>query len=87
MYIAVTQYILGIKPALDGLSIDPCIPGKWEGFTVNRRFRGCLYEIVVRNERGVCKGIMSITVDGEPLLGNVIPVYPDRERVCVQVVM
>ncbi|MBK9219435.1 MAG: hypothetical protein IPL70_14095 [Uliginosibacterium sp.] len=39
-YIAVTQHILGLRPVLAGLRIDPCIPATWSGFTVERLFRG-----------------------------------------------
>ena len=35
-----TQFILGIRPEIDGLRIDPCIPKAWPGFTVKRVFRG-----------------------------------------------
>ena len=37
--------MLGIRPEFDGLVIDPCIPGGWDGFTAVRRFRGAVYEI------------------------------------------
>ena len=28
-YVAVSQWILGIRPELDGLRVDPCIPAEW----------------------------------------------------------
>ncbi|MBM6995091.1 hypothetical protein IM700_005375 [Paenibacillus sp. DXFW5] len=87
MYVAATQYILGIKPVLQGLSVNPCIPAAWEGFTVKRRFRGCDYEITVRNESRVSQGVKHITVDGQPLEGHVLPAYPGRSSVRVDVVM
>ncbi|WP_068784718.1 GH36-type glycosyl hydrolase domain-containing protein [Paenibacillus phocaensis] len=87
MYVAATQYILGIKPVLQGLSINPCIPAEWEGFSVKRKFRGCDYEITVRNESRVCRGVKSITVDGQRLEGTVLPAYPGRSSVRVEVVM
>ena len=34
---AVSQYILGIRPTLDGLAIDPCIPKSVKGFTAVRK--------------------------------------------------
>ncbi len=40
MYIAVTQYILGIKPAWDGLKVQPCLPSCWDKASVTRKFRG-----------------------------------------------
>ena len=36
-FTAVSQYILGVQPALSGLRIDPCIPAAWKGFSVERR--------------------------------------------------
>ena len=31
-YFAATRYMLGIRPLMDGLEIDPCIPGDWDDF-------------------------------------------------------
>src|SRR5690606_1397139 len=39
-FVAISQWILGIRPEYDGLRVDPCIPSWLEGFTVERRFRG-----------------------------------------------
>lgn len=72
-YYAITQFILGIKPAYNGLEINPCISSSWKGFNVQRKFRGADYDIKVSNPNGVCKGIKSITVDGKAISGNVVP--------------
>lgn len=75
-YYAISQYILGIRPTYGGLLIDPCIPGGWDGFKVTRTFRGALFQIEVRNPRGVCKGVRTLTLDGKPLESNLIPPMP-----------
>ena len=80
---AITQYILGIRPAYDGLEIDPCISHEWKEYTVTRRFRGALYEITVKNPDGVCKGVREILLDGQPLVGNVVPCTPGSHKVTV----
>jgi len=49
MYIAATQYILGIKPTLDGLLIRPSLPAAMKTVRVQRRFRGCMYDIQIDN--------------------------------------
>ena len=72
-YHAITQYILGIRPEVGGVRIDPCIPKKWKGFTVNRRFRGKILKIRVENPDGVEKGVRSMTLNGEAVEGNFIP--------------
>ena len=80
---AITQYILGIKPAYDGIQIDPCICSQWKEYKVTRRFRGSTYEITVKNPDGVCKGIREILLDGQPLEGNVVPHTPGIHAVTV----
>ena len=80
---AITQYILGIKPAYDGLEIDPCICSQWKEYTVTRRFRGSEYEINIQNPDGVCKGIREILLDGQPLEGNLVPHLSGNHKVIV----
>jgi cellobiose phosphorylase len=70
-YVAITQWILGIRPQLDGLKIDPVCPADWESYQVQRRWRGATYTIYVR--RTGPGRTVSITMDGVPLTGNVLP--------------
>lgn len=86
-YQAGTQYILGVRPVYDGLMIDPCIPRYWSSFKVRRDFRGARYEIDVRNPDHVSYGIQEIIVDGEPLAGNVLPIFRDGKTHSVFVLM
>ena len=72
-YYSATQYILGIRPDVDGLRIDPCIPSDWEGFKATRRFRGKQIQIKVSNPQKVCQGVVSITLNGEKISGNLLP--------------
>ena len=72
-FVAVSQWILGIRPEYKGLLIDPCIPKEWKGFQVKRVFRGSTYYITIRNPEGVSKGIKSITMDNKRLPSNLIP--------------
>ena len=67
-FVNISQYILGIKPTLDGLSVDPCLPKELEEYTVDRRFRGAMYHIHVKQT-----GRASMTVDGAAVSGKVIP--------------
>jgi len=86
-YVAITQWILGIRPDYAGLRIDPCIPPSWEGFEVTRRYRGATYHIQVSNPGGVSKGIRAINVDGKPVEDATLPVFNDGEIHQVEVVM
>lgn len=49
MYIAATQYILGVKAKWDGLEIAPCMPKDWKDVKITRKFRGCTYNITIKN--------------------------------------
>ncbi|MBR2547612.1 MAG: glycosyl transferase [Eubacterium sp.] len=84
-FTAVSQHILGVKPELDGLRIDPCIPSGWKGFKVMRRFRGAVYKINVTNASGRGCGVTSIRINGVPLSGDLIPPQPDGASVEVDV--
>ena len=72
-YFSATQYILGLRPELAGLRIDPCIPSDWPGFIARRRFRGMMVDITVKNPDGICRGVKSLTLNGDALPGNFIP--------------
>ncbi len=67
-FVNISQYILGIKPTPDGLQVDPCLPEFLRDYTVTRRYQGSQYRIHVAQT-----GKRSVTVDGAPLEGNVLP--------------
>ena len=82
-YYAITQYILGIKPAYDGLEINPCIPSTWKEYTVKRKFRGAIYNITIQNPHHVCTGIKTLEVDGKRIEGNIVRHQPGHHQVNV----
>ncbi len=86
-YYAITQFILGIKPAYDGLDVNPCIPKSWKNFKVTRKFRGTVYHISILNPDGVSKGLKKLSVDGKNISGNRIPVLPAVKEYFVEVLM
>jgi cellobiose phosphorylase len=81
-FVAVSQYLLGVRPDYDGLLIDPCLGPEIADFTVTRTFRGADYVINVKNGGG--KGA-SLTVDGTKIDGNVVPIAPAGSTVTVDV--
>jgi cellobiose phosphorylase len=70
-YVAISQWILGIRPAYDGLRIAPVIPESWPGFTATRVFRGVTYRIDVR--RAGSGNAVALEVEGKPVPGNLVP--------------
>jgi cellobiose phosphorylase len=86
MYRVSYDYILGIRPTYEGLMIDPAIPARWDGFTSERVFRGTRYIITVLNPNHLEKGKVELSVDGQPIPGNILK--PAAKKVChVQVVL
>ena len=86
-FVNVSQYILGIQPTLDGLRVDPCIPHTLAGYTVTRRYRGAVYHIRVENPHAVQKGVQSVTVNGAPIAGTLLPLAKAGENVEVSVIL
>lgn len=86
-YAAITQHILGIKPAFNGLEIDPCIPKEWDGYKVKRKFRDYTLNIEVVNPDHISKGVKEITINGNSIDGTLIPVLEKSNVYDVQVLM
>jgi cellobiose phosphorylase len=85
-YVTITQWILGIRPAWDGLQVAPVISSHWMGFTAEREFRGVNYQIVVK--RSGPGNNVKLVVDGNAVDGNIIPVPKDgRKKVAVEVLL
>jgi cellobiose phosphorylase len=70
-YVAISQWILGIRPDYDGLRIAPMIPESWPGFTAVRLFRGVVYRITVTRQGPGNEVVLK--VDGQPVSGTIIP--------------
>ena len=86
-FLSISQAILGVKPTLDGLAIDPCVPSGCKDYTVSRMFRGAAYEIHVSNPAGVQHGVKELRLNGKPVSGTLIPPQATGTRNVVEVVM
>ena len=83
-FVAITQWILGIRPDYNGLRIEPVCPSSWKGFQATRKFQGTVYEIdVTRNSHG---NQISLSVDDKPIVGTLVPVS-EKDRVMVKVTL
>ncbi|WP_033152854.1 GH36-type glycosyl hydrolase domain-containing protein [Pseudobutyrivibrio ruminis] len=83
----ISQYILGIYPTLEGLSVNPCTPAAFGDFNITREYRGVIYNIEIKNPNKVQKGVASLTVDGKEIEGNVIPFDSSKKTVSVVATM
>ena len=85
-FVAVSQYLLGVRPDFDGLVVDPQIGPDVPSFTVKRVARGATYEISVTNS-GVQGSRAALVVDGVAVEGNQVPYAPAGSVVKVDVTL
>jgi len=71
-YVAISQWILGIRPTYAGLQVAPVVPSAWSGFEAVRSYRGVRY--VVKVERKGLGNQVQLEVDGKSIVGNIIPI-------------
>ncbi len=70
--VGVVEGILGLKPQVEGIVIEPSIPSEWNEFTMEKNFRGKKLFSTVKNPDGVEHGVKCVTVNGEVLDGPLI---------------
>jgi cellobiose phosphorylase len=78
------EYILGVRPILHGIMIDPCIPKKWTSFKMTRKFRGKIFEFHVENPRHISKGVKEVFIENEKLNGQMIDFSDPKIRKIIQ---
>lgn len=79
-YLNILEGFCGIKPTLNGLTISPALPEKWNEVFVERRWRGANYKISIKRI-----GKYSLTSDGKVLNSNTIPIPTVKKTYIVNV--
>ncbi len=79
--------ICGMCPDIEGLTIDPAIPSEWDGFTIEKTFRGKQLSIEITNPEHVQSGVIETVLNGENLESNFIPADKLKETNKITVVM
>lgn len=77
MYRVGLEAILGIRRTGKTLQINPCIPKSWASYRVTYRVGGTTFEIRVENPAGVSAGVRQVTLDGQVLSANAVPLSDD----------
>ena len=71
---AMTLYVFGLQPDIDGLHIHPCLPASWNACAATKKLRGCEYRVTYTRT-----GTFSVTADGERIPdGGALPLKPGR---------
>ncbi|MGB6199321.1 MAG: glucoamylase family protein [Candidatus Acidiferrales bacterium] len=78
LYRAGIEWILGFRVHGTMLSIDPCIPRHWPGYSIDFRYHSATYRIKVENPSNVTRGVALAELDGKLLRGPAtIPLVDD----------
>lgn len=73
MMVGAVEGILGVRPDLHGLRLSPSIPAVWDGFTMEKSFRGKKLHITVQNPAHKESGFTSLMLNGAAMPDNYIP--------------
>lgn len=79
--------ICGMRPNAEGLIVSPAIPAEWDGFKIEKNFRGAHLSIDILNPDHVESGVKELVLNGENLCGCLIPACKLKENNTVTVVL
>jgi cellobiose phosphorylase len=77
LYRVALEAILGFRLAGDTLRVEPCVPPGWPGYEIAYRHGSATYRIRVDNAAGTGRGVVSVTLDGQPAAGGAVPLRDD----------
>lgn len=81
-YVAITQWVLGIRPTFKGLKIAPKLPTSWNRVQITRKFRNKTYQIrIIRVKKGEEKGIWC---ENSKIEGNMVE-YKNNQKESVNI--
>jgi cellobiose phosphorylase len=83
-YRLLTESLLGLHLEVDKLRFSPLIPATWPSFKIHYRYRETFYHITLHNPGESAKATR-ITLDGNELAGNTLPLLDDRREHTVEV--
>jgi cellobiose phosphorylase len=87
LYRVALEAILGFRLAGDTFSVEPCIPAGWPGYEIVYRHRSATYRIRVENPTRSGRGVRSVTLDGKPVPGGMVPLTDDGKTHNVQIAL
>lgn len=87
MYRVGLENILGFKKEGNKLFINPCIPKKWENFSIKYRFLDTVYNIEIKNPYSKNTGVNTIKLDGKLIETEYIPLTNDKSQHFIEVIL
>ena len=83
--VGMVEGILGLRPTPEGLRISPAIPAAWDGFTMEKTFRGKRLHITVDNSAHHQGGVRQMLINDKPVDSEVLTdsMLADGDRITV----
>jgi cyclic beta-1,2-glucan glucanotransferase len=80
MYRVGLESILGFTKRGETLSLDPRVPSEWPEYTIEYRYGKSVYTITVERPAKATSGNQTVTLDGQTLDSETIPLTDDGAR-------
>jgi len=81
LYRAGLEWMLGFRLRGATLSLDPCVPCHWPGYSIRFRYHAAIYDITVDNPGHVSRGVTLTELDGTALPAHTnIPLVVDGQH-------
>ena len=84
MYRLLVETLLGINLEGDHLRLSPRLPQAWPGCTIHYRYRQAIYHISITRLAAGSTDAPALTLDGQLLDGNLLPLRDDRSDHAVE---
>ncbi len=78
MYRLLVENLLGVNLEGDQLRLNPLLPESWPSFKIHYRYRQTTYHITVTRLAADAAGVNPLSLDGQEMSGNIIPLHDDH---------
>jgi cellobiose phosphorylase len=78
MYRLLVETLLGLTLEGDQLRVTPRLPKAWTTYKIHYRFRQTVYHITITRIGDGATGARELSLDGQPLTAETIPLVDDR---------
>ena len=84
MYRLLIETLLGVTLEGDRLRIEPRLPKAWAAYKIHYRYRQTVYHITITQLAADSADETLLSLDGEKLSGQTIPLQDDRREHAVE---
>ncbi|NKK75409.1 glycosyl transferase [Rhizobium leguminosarum bv. viciae] len=86
-YRVALEAILGFRQQGPFLRFEPCVPASWPAYEIAYRYGSATYRIRFDNAKGIGRGVHSVTLDGEPVANETVPLEEDGRMHDVHIIV